>query len=156
MVLLMAGPAANAASVMVIGKVLGRRTLAVYIVSIVLGAVAFGLGVDYLLPREWFTEPIRAIHAGEHAHMSWFNVACSVVLVGLLVNAMILRYRHKGRTPARADTTTASRRARRGVVVVPMRLPTLWNIGSVLRVCTATSARPTWSECCWALRVLRA
>ena len=96
LVLLMAGPAANAASVMVVGKVLGRRTLAVYIVSIVLGAVAFGLGVDYLLPREWFTEPIRAIHAGEHAHMSWFNVACSVVLVGLLVNAMILRYRHKG------------------------------------------------------------
>lgn len=96
LVLLMAGPAANAASVMVIGKVLGRKTLVVYVASIVLGAVAFGLGIDYLLPREWFTEPIRAIHACDHAHMPWFNVVCTVVLVALLVNAMILRYRRKG------------------------------------------------------------
>lgn len=94
LVMLMAGPAASAASAMVVGKVLGKRTLAVYLATIILGAVAFGLGIDYLLPREWFTEKIAAIHTC-HEGVSWFNVVCSVVLALLLVNALLLR-RHKG------------------------------------------------------------
>ena len=52
LVLLMAGPAVNAASMLVVGKVLGRRSLMLYLLSIVGGAMAFGLAVDYLLPRE--------------------------------------------------------------------------------------------------------
>lgn len=55
LVLLMAGPAVNAASMLVVGKVLGKRTLTIYILSIIIGAITFGLGIDYLLPREWFT-----------------------------------------------------------------------------------------------------
>ena len=54
LVLLMAGPACNVASILVINKVLGRRTLVFYLISIVGGAVAFALGIDYLLPHEWF------------------------------------------------------------------------------------------------------
>ena len=50
LVLLMAGPATNTASILVIGKVLGRRTLAAYLGAIVAGAVGFGLAIDYLLP----------------------------------------------------------------------------------------------------------
>ena len=42
LVLLMAGPATNTASILVIGKVLGRRTLAAYLGAIVAGAVGFG------------------------------------------------------------------------------------------------------------------
>ena len=95
LVLLMAGPAVNAASMLVVGKVLGRRTLLLYLASIVGGAMAFGLGVDYLLPREWFTVAIDSIHScGAHGG-SYFNIICSVVLALLLVNALVRRFTHK-------------------------------------------------------------
>lgn len=93
LVLLMAGPAVNAASMMVAGKVLGRRTLLLYLASIIGGAMAFGLAVDYLLPREWFTSSIDALHAGAVHGQGWFNVVCSVVLAVLLVNALVRRFR---------------------------------------------------------------
>ncbi len=54
LVLLMAGPACSMASILVIDKVLGRKTLCVYLASISLGAIAFAYGIDYLLPAEWF------------------------------------------------------------------------------------------------------
>ena len=95
LVMLMAGPAASAASVMVVGKVLGRRTLVVYLASIIVGAVAFGLGIDYLLPREWFTAKIVATSSC-HEEMSWLGVVCTVVLLLLLVNALLMRHSHKG------------------------------------------------------------
>lgn len=96
LVLLMAGPAANAASLLVVNKVLGRRTLVIYLVSIVLGAILFGLGIDYLLPREWFLAPINQIKACCHEGFSYFNVVCSLLLLLLLVNALIRRFRPGG------------------------------------------------------------
>ena len=48
LVLLMAGPACNAASMLVVRKVLGTRTLLLYLLSIITGSVAFGYGIDYL------------------------------------------------------------------------------------------------------------
>ncbi len=95
LVLLMAGPAVNAASVLVISKVMGKRTMAFYIASIVIGAMAFGLGIDYLLPREWFTSSLAQIHNCEHGP-SYFNIGCTVLLAILLANAFILKYAKKG------------------------------------------------------------
>lgn len=96
LVMLMAGPAVNAASMLVVGKVLGRRTLIIYIASIITGAMAFGLGIDYLLPREWFTLPLTQTDACCTGTKEWFNIVCSIALGLLLVNAMILRFRRKG------------------------------------------------------------
>lgn len=96
LVLLMAGPAVNAASMLVISKVMGRRTLFFYLLSIVSGAVGFGLVVDWLLPREWFTAHLEVIQQCCHTAPAYFNVGCSLLLVALLVNAFVRRYRHKG------------------------------------------------------------
>jgi len=96
LVLLMAGPAANAASLLVVNKVLGRRTLVIYLISIVLGAIIFGLGIDYLLPREWFLTPIAQIKACCQDGFSYFNVVCSGLLLLLLINALIRRFRCGG------------------------------------------------------------
>lgn len=92
LVLLMAGPAVNAASILVIGKVMGRKALVVYLASIISGAVLFGLGIDYLLPREWFTTPINAVAECAHGGSPLFNTLCTVVLALLLCNAIIRRY----------------------------------------------------------------
>ena len=95
LVLLMAGPAVNAASILVVGKVLGKKTLLIYILSITLGAILFGLGIDYLLPPEWFSAPIARMAECSECGPSVFNIICTITLILLLVNAMILRYRHK-------------------------------------------------------------
>lgn len=91
LVLLMAGPACNMASILVVGRVLGRRTLITYLASIILGAVGFGLAIDYLLPREWFMQGL----VGQDAccmseHTSWFSIGCTILLALLLVNALVM------------------------------------------------------------------
>ena len=94
LVLLMAGPAVNVASLLVIGKVMGRKSLFTYLFSIVGCAILFGLGIDYLLPREWFTMPLAHIHSCHGCgEVSYFNTVCSIVLAILLANAFIRRYR---------------------------------------------------------------
>ena len=92
LVLLMAGPAVNVASLLVINKVMGRRTLMLYLLSIITGAVMFGLGIDYLLPRSWFTTPLQEIHTCNACGISTFNLVCAIVLGLLLINALIQRY----------------------------------------------------------------
>ena len=91
LVLLMAGPAVNSASMLVVGKVLGKKTLLIYILSIILGSVLFGLGIDYLLPREWFTATVTEMASASGT--SVFNMICTAVLLVLLSVAMFLRFR---------------------------------------------------------------
>ena len=93
LVLLMAGPAVNAASMLVISKVMGRKTLMLYLLSIVSGAIGFGLGIDYLLPREWFVTPLAEMHHCHENGVSWLNLGCFVLLAILLLNAFVQRYR---------------------------------------------------------------
>lgn len=89
LVLLMAGPACNMASMLVINKVMGRRTLVTYLASIVLGAIGFGLAIDHLLPTEWFVSELVSRHACCAEPHSWFAIACSILLALLLANALI-------------------------------------------------------------------
>lgn len=64
LVLLMAGPACNVASILVVHKVLGRRTLIVYLSAIIFGAVGFALAIDHFLPAAWFVPTIAPeLHA---------------------------------------------------------------------------------------------
>ena len=95
LVLLMAGPAVNSASMLVIGKVFGKRTLSLYVLSIVIGAIVFGLMIDYFLPQDWFTVS-SAVMSGAHcAHcLTWIDWAFLGVFVLLLINAFVMKYRH--------------------------------------------------------------
>lgn len=94
-VLLMAGPAANFASMIIVGKSLGRKAAATYIGTIVVGAIAIGLVIDYLMPRSWFTMPIMTGGGHPHCHLEvgMFTGICSIILIILLINAIILRYK---------------------------------------------------------------
>jgi hypothetical protein len=88
LVLLMAGPASNAASILVVGKVLGKRTMLIYLISIITGAVLFGFGIDYLLPREWFTAPVEQYAACHDGGISIFSYICTGLLLVLLARAL--------------------------------------------------------------------
>lgn len=91
-VLLMAGPAANFASIIIVGKSLGRRAAAIYLGTIVAGAIGIGLCIDYLMPRSWF--PVAMVGERAHCHLQvgLFPGICSAVLVALLAYALIKRY----------------------------------------------------------------
>ncbi len=93
LVLLMAGPAANMASILVIRNRLGKKTLIAYLVSIISGAVLFGIGIDYLLPRHWFTDAlVQMEHCTEAG--TWFTWTCTALLAVLLINALVQSRRH--------------------------------------------------------------
>ena len=108
LVLLMAGPAVNVASLLVIGKVMGRRSLMTYLFSIISCSILLGLGIDYLLPREWFMTPLEHIHACHDCGISYFNTVCTVILALLLVNAFMQRYRKKKETTCSCHTCTTT------------------------------------------------
>lgn len=87
LVLLMAGPAANFASVTLLSRELGRRAAAIYIISIVVGAMVFGLAADYLMPRSWFPLPVSTVDGCCHAEPSSLSMvsAISGVILGVLL-----------------------------------------------------------------------
>ena len=97
LVLLMAGPATNMATILVINKVLGRKTLIIYLLTIVAGAMGFGLIIDYLLPAVWFTGAIHSHTAAccSHTGAAWWQTASSILFTILLAVAFILKYRKK-------------------------------------------------------------
>lgn len=111
-VLLMAGPAANFASVMVLSKSLGRRATAVYVLSVVVTAILFGLLIDYLLPAQWFAIG-GAADTIAHCHVEWpwFPTLCSALLVALLLRAFVAgaaerrRFRKESNNTSTTDTT---------------------------------------------------
>ena len=88
LVLLMAGPAANIASMLVIGKVLGKRTFALYLITLVIGAICSGLIIDNFLPASWFDVSNFAMSAHHHEGFYYFKVVCTIVLLALFLNAM--------------------------------------------------------------------
>ena len=94
LVLLMAGPAANFASVALISKEMGRKSASVYLVSIIIGAMTFGLAIDYLLPSSWFSIADMQTSTCCSSHtMEVFPCICSSILVSLLIVTFIKRFR---------------------------------------------------------------
>ena len=95
LVLLMAGPAVNTASMLVIGKVFGGRTLKLYLLSIVVGAMLFGLGIDYLLPQEWFAVQSGITASACHEEgIGLFSYICTALLIVFLLNALLHSHHH--------------------------------------------------------------
>lgn len=92
LVLLMAGPATSVASMLVVGKAFGKRTLAAYLLSIAGGAFLFGFLVDSLWMEEFLaTLPLGGCAAHGHGGTDWTNVAAAVLLSALALNALLPR-----------------------------------------------------------------
>ncbi|QZT37429.1 permease [Halosquirtibacter xylanolyticus] len=92
-VFLMAGPATNIATLVVLSKTIGKKATIIYLLSIVVGAISFGLIIDYLLPAEWFTFAMN--HTGHiHKGVSSLQIISSIVFAILLIRVYILKCVH--------------------------------------------------------------
>ena len=93
LVLLMAGPAANLASMFVVNKAFGRKATIIYLLSIIGGAIGFGVLVDYLPGmREHFINALPCHVMHHHMATSWFTTACSILLLAMIVVALGAKY----------------------------------------------------------------
>lgn len=100
LVFLMAGPATNAATISVIGNSMGRKTLTIYLATLIAGSLVFGLLIDNFLPREWFTQALTNAHIGhEHGLVPyWLQLFSAIAITGFLLNIFISRLIKRIRT----------------------------------------------------------
>lgn len=92
-VFLMAGPATNIATFTVIWNAIGKRMTIIYLITIILGALSFGILIDYLLPSSWQTyfnisAQIEHVH---HFLPYWLSFGSTVLLLILIANVEIKR-----------------------------------------------------------------
>jgi uncharacterized membrane protein YraQ (UPF0718 family)/copper chaperone CopZ len=92
LVLLMAGPATNIATITVLLKSIGKKATAIYLGTIIIGAIFFGLQIDLLLPSEWFV--MHHHHHSTHHHLlpEWIGVLSAITLIALIVNGYYSRW----------------------------------------------------------------
>jgi len=96
LVLLMAGPATNAATITMIGKILGKKSLIGYLGAIITGALLSGLMIDYFLPADWFRVSEHFGHMAGHDHEemlpAWLKIGSAITLTLLILNGYVQKF----------------------------------------------------------------
>jgi uncharacterized membrane protein YraQ (UPF0718 family)/copper chaperone CopZ len=94
LVFLMVGPATNAATVTMVGKVLGRKTLFAYLGTVLISALFFGFIMNEVMPQQWFGMGNMNHAAHNHQDMmpKWLMVTSSIALTLAIINAFRLKY----------------------------------------------------------------
>ncbi|MED5371325.1 MAG: copper ion binding protein [Myxococcota bacterium] len=77
LVFLMAGPATNVATLGAVYRTLGKRPLAIYLGTIVVGSIGFGLLFDGVIP-------VEALKHGGHEHLGPFAQAMGGLLIAMV------------------------------------------------------------------------
>ena len=91
LVLLMAGPACNMASMLVVKKVMGTKTLVIYLASIILGSILFGMAIDFMQFNgiiDFTANLVSSTHSEEGS--SWIAWTSTAILIALLINALVI------------------------------------------------------------------
>lgn len=102
MVMLMAGPAVNLASILVVRKAMGARFTWVYLLTIVGFSVLFGLLIHFfgigITGDACCDGSMHAMHGG----MGWFEYLCAGVLFLLILYALTMKFFDRFKKPAAA------------------------------------------------------
>jgi len=104
-VFLSAGPATNTVTIGVVKKMLGTKSLYIYLGSIVVGSVLFGLGLDYVFSISDIN-PQSLVHMDEEAGV--VAIASSVVLWGLVGYFILKPYFNKEKESCCSDGSCSS------------------------------------------------
>lgn len=83
LVFLMAGPATNVATMTVLGKTMGKKSLTIYLATIITGAILFGLLLNWLVPADFILSKIMHIHGSEEHEMlpQWMQLISALALI---------------------------------------------------------------------------
>ncbi len=81
-VFLSAGPATNTVTIGVVKKMLGTRSLYIYLGSIIVGSILFGLGLDYMFTISDI-DPRSLVHV--HEEVGIVAISSSVILWGFVL-----------------------------------------------------------------------
>ena len=95
LVMLMAGPAVNIASILVVRKSMGRRFTWIYLLTIVVFSILFGLLVNAIGIGADLTPACGEVHGAccptETATPDVFHTLCSVLLVSFIIIALTMK-----------------------------------------------------------------
>lgn len=82
LVFLVGGPATNAITIGIVGKLLGRKSLVIYLTTIIVGSVLLGLAMDWMSASP--SIPVHFHHIHLESAVRWWEWA-SAVLLGLIL-----------------------------------------------------------------------
>ena len=83
-VFLMAGPATNASSIAVVKKILGKKTMYLYLFLIAFTSIFFGIILDSFLVIEL---PLSITHNHIHNEINFLSILLTAVFILILMNA---------------------------------------------------------------------
>ena len=92
LVMLMAGPAVNMASILVVHKSMGRRFTAVYLLTIVVFSILFGMALNATGLELYSASVEHACCTGAAAMPSLFKLICATVLTLFIINALMMKF----------------------------------------------------------------
>ncbi|WP_457592989.1 SO_0444 family Cu/Zn efflux transporter [Hydrogenimonas sp.] len=81
-VFLSAGPATNTVTIGVVKRMLGTKSLIIYLVTIIAGSLLFGISLDLFFDSMQI-DPRSVVHLEEHG--GWFSILSSLVLWALII-----------------------------------------------------------------------
>ena len=93
MAFLVAGPVTNAASLTMIWKMLGRRVMVIYLITVGISALGGGLLLNHLML--WLESAIPQMGGGVHEHEAaggWWHDISAMVMLGVMGWAILSKY----------------------------------------------------------------
>jgi len=109
LVFLMAGPATNVATIAVLGKTMGRKSLIIYLSTIIGGAIVFGLLTNWLIPADFILSKMVHIHGnGEEHEMlpQWLQLGSAFLLVFSIIGGYFYTIFKKKRKMTKTEGIT--------------------------------------------------
>lgn len=106
LVFLMAGPATNVATLGAVYRTLGRRPLAIYLATIIVGSIGCGWAFEFVISADGAG---GTNFAHEHVMDNWWSIASAAVLVTLILwfaAQDLLRLKNRWAPPALASGPT--------------------------------------------------
>ena len=88
LVFLMAGPATNIATIGALYRTLGGRLLGVYLLTVIIMSIGFGMGFGFIL------EGTGSPQVHEHA-VDWLGIVCAFIVIALSIYLAIIRQLEK-------------------------------------------------------------
>ncbi len=107
LVMLMAGPAVNLASILVVKKSLGGKFTWIYLLTIIIGSIFFGFLIDIIgiTPQISVGDASCCTDMGQTTHQPYiWRTLCSILLVIFIIYALTMKFLDKFKTTKTSST----------------------------------------------------